>query len=1467
MDLSPRSFSETERKNMGENVSESRESGRSLKDERDFYRKFIETLADWVWEMDLDGVHTYSNSAVETILGYSVDEVVGSSTTNLWFDEEKTQENLEFLKKSLASGKGWKNFHCTFRHKNGSPIFLESTAIPIFGPDDRLVGYRGVDRDITERKRSEISIYRKDLILEAVGFAVEQIMKTSSWKETAREALERLGKALEVSRVYIFKNRTEPDGTLVTNQEYEWVAEGVTAMMDSPDVHDFPYVEGGMGRWVELMSRGEAVSGLVKGFPASEQDILGSQDIRSILAMPIFAGKEWWGFVGFDDCTTGREWFPDEVEALKTAATIFGAGILRKRAEEELARERSRLANVIELNPYSIAIYDPEGRYIKGNKAHLSLFQAPPPSPDYSIFEDPIIGKGYAEELEWLREGRIVEFPKIWYNLHDIMPDMPDRSMLVRGVGFPIVDKSGKLEHIVVMHEDITEQKKAEEALEKSERKYKTIFGNIQSIYSEVTPEGMIQELSPSVEHILHYTREELLGRPVEALYAYPEERTKLVEHILKNGTVKDHEIILKDRDGNDVVGSFTGTLMVGEKETPVKIIGSFQDITRRKRAQDALRESEERFREVLENSRDALYKRDLRTGHYDYMSPAIVKIAGYSSEEVMAMDSEDIDGLVHPDDVKRINEVRKEILRGITKADQATPIEYRIRCKDGNYRWVSDHFTLLKGQEGNFIYSIASVRDITERKKVEEALRESEEKYRNLVERANDGITIIQDRIIKYANSRLTEMLGFGRDELIDKAFPMLLHPDELQKFAERYERRMAGESVVSVYEARIKRKDGSYLTVELNAGLVNYEGKTADLVIVRDITERKKTAEALEKSEEKHRSLFQGVPVGLYRTGPNGAKLDANPAFARILGYPDVESYLKTSVDEEYVNPDDYERWKELLEKDDVLTDFEVRQRRTDGEIIWVRESARVVRDEQGKVLYYEGSVQDITARKKVEEALHQSEQRLKRAQEIGRIGDWEFDIESQQIRWSDQVFELYERDLSQGPPTVEEEAAYYTPEVQKRLRKYAHQAIRKGKSFEYDFGVDLPSGKTAFMAGFMNPIRDEHGKVVKLAGTVQDITERKKAEEALREEHSFRAGIIKRAAEGLSVCHEIPEHPYVNFTVWNDRMTEITGYTMDEINEQGWYQSLYPDPETQKRAIERMERMRDGADLQAEEWTITRSDGEERVLTISTSIIETENGAVHVMALMNDITDRKRTEEELRDKNKQLEVANKLKSEFVGIVSHDFGNPLGIILGSVELMMMGAYGEIIPKMKEKLLLIQETANQLNKLRLDTLDLTRIDLGKLKITKKEGNLSRFLYKSVEGIKLLADTREQSIRVQCPENAMVEYDTTRIFQVIENYVTNAIRYTPEGGTIEVKLEESDEEVVIQVKDTGRGVAPEELENIFLPFYRTGERVKSSTGLGLSIAKGIVEAHGGRCWAESEGEGKGSTFSFTLPKE
>ncbi len=237
----------------------------------------------------------------------------------------------------------------------------------------------------------------------------------------------------------------------------------------------------------------------------------------------------------------------------------------------------------------------------------------------------------------------------------------------------------------------------------------------------------------------------------------------------------------------------------------------------------------------------------------------------------------------------------------------------------------------------------------------------------------------------------------------------------------------------------------------------------------------------------------------------------------------------------------------------------------------------------------------------------------------------------------------------------------------------------------------------------------------------------------------------------------------------------------------------------------------------------------------------------------------------EKDLESTRQKLQEANRIKTELMGILSHDLGNPLNIILGNLQLLELKYKATLPPPCLEKMKIIRDSVERMNRLRNDALDLVRMEANSLDLEIAEGDLAVFLTGVVQDFQVLVREKNQTLICTSPDSLMASYGPRRLRQALENIISNAIRYTQKGGAIELGVRKKGEEVVIWVKDNGRGLEKKDLEKIFDPFYRAGTKVKGSTGLGLTIVKGIVSAHGGRCWAESSGPGKGSTFYLALP--
>lgn len=272
------------------------------------------------------------------------------------------------------------------------------------------------------------------------------------------------------------------------------------------------------------------------------------------------------------------------------------------------------------------------------------------------------------------------------------------------------------------------------------------------------------------------------------------------------------------------------------------------------------------------------------------------------------------------------------------------------------------------------------------------------------------------------------------------------------------------------------------------------------------------------------------------------------------------------------------------------------------------------------------------------------------------------------------------------------------------------------------------------------------------------------------------------------------------------------------------------------------------------------------------------EAETGLRRVMLLMEDITEHTRLEEELRDSYVKLENAyaelkeeDEVKSDFISTVSHELRTPLTVINSYLEMFEDGMLGELDEKQSEKLAVIRSQTDHMIRLVEDMLDTLRLESRKFKVQKYPLKLEKIAKSAVEELNKLAGLKEHTLSLKMngklPE---IEGDEQRIKQVFNNLLTNAVKYTPNKGRIEVEMQEEKKCILVSISDTGIGIPEEEHEKIFGKFYTAGGkslmRESERMGLGLTIAKGIVEAHGGMIWVESEGEGKGSTFYFTLPK-
>ena len=425
-----------------------------------------------------------------------------------------------------------------------------------------------------------------------------------------------------------------------------------------------------------------------------------------------------------------------------------------------------------------------------------------------------------------------------------------------------------------------------------------------------------------------------------------------------------------------------TGKPSYKELEQKIRLLE--EESLKGKRTEEALRQSEERFRMLSDNSPLGISLIGI-DGRYEYLNQAFVNTFGYDLSDIST--GNDWFRLAYPDPEYRGQVIAawREDLR-CHPEQEVRPRSYEVMCKDGGRRTILFRPATLHSGKQFTIYE-----DITERTRAGAALLESENRYRTLVEGSFDGIFIQKGPKIIFANQRLYEMLGYENGELEGMDHWLVFHPDYQNITRQRGEARLRGEDILPQYEVRLLRRDGSSFDGEIRARLITFAHEPGIEVWIRDITERKKSEQALKESEARFRTAFENAAVGMALVNLDGVYLEVNAAMARITGCPQAELVGKPVAD--FTHPDDLNRRKEFI--DDLVTgriasgEQERRFMHRNGSVVWALIWASVQRDSEGRFLNFISLVVDITERKKAEEEKKQLEAQFQHAQKMEAIG----------------------------------------------------------------------------------------------------------------------------------------------------------------------------------------------------------------------------------------------------------------------------------------------------------------------------------------------------------------------------------------------------------------------------------------------------------------------------------------------
>ena len=517
---------------------------------------------------------------------------------------------------------------------------------------------------------------------------------------------------------------------------------------------------------------------------------------------------------------------------------------------------------------------------------------------------------------------------------------------------------------------DVSEIKTAEQKIAEERDRAQLYLDWAGVMFLALDPDGSIVLMNQKACDVLGCNVEDISGEDWFDMFIPDRVRkdSKKIFNSLMNGEVvslRERENYVITSAGEEKRISWYTTVLRNKKDEIIGLLSSGVDVTERKRAEDALLESEQKYRTLIERLPVVTWTSD-EDGNTIYISPNVEEIYGYTPLEIKEEGQDLWFGRIHPEDRER---VRKEQEKAIEEK-RGFDITYRIKRKDGKWIWIHDTATRFHDEEG-ITYSSGMFTDITEKKEIELALSDSEEKYRTLVENMDDGVAILLEGRISFANTSLCNIMGYPLEELVDKPFLSFVAPHDKDIVADYYRKRLAGEEVPNEYDLQAIRKDGSFPTLRISAETIEYQGTTATVVAITDITERKKIELALEESELKYRTLIESMIDGI-AIHQAGKIIFTNEASANILGYSVKELEGINFID--LIAPEYRDTVIDIAQRrmagKEVPHEYEVRGLHKDGR--------QPILNIRGEIIEYEGNpavvaiVKDVTIQREAEETL---------------------------------------------------------------------------------------------------------------------------------------------------------------------------------------------------------------------------------------------------------------------------------------------------------------------------------------------------------------------------------------------------------------------------------------------------------------------------------------------------------------
>ncbi|MDX9769832.1 MAG: PAS domain S-box protein [Tenuifilaceae bacterium] len=1399
------------------------------------------------------------NQGLSEITGYSQEELVGMDGLLLIAEETR-----EMVREKIRDGYE-KAYEAVGIRKDGSkyPLRLEARNIPYKGKHVRVVEFR----DITEQKKAQEQLAHSHYLLQ---YIIEH-------SQSAIAVHDKNMNYIYVSQRYL--------------DEYKVVEKDIIGKNHYEIFPDLPE------KWKEVHSK--ALKGIVS---SAEDDPYHKDD----------GTTEWTRW----EC---RPWY--DIDGTIGGVIVYTEVITeRKKVEEALKHSHKLMQYIIHYDPIATALFDRNLNYIYVSQRHID---------DYKIKEKNIVGKHHYDIFPNLSQrhrdahqralaGETIKCEEDKFYWDDGSFDWG------RWECRPWYEADGSIGGIILYSEFITQRKQAEVALQQSEERFKMLFEKAPVGYQSLTEDGHFLEVNETWLSLLGYTKEEVIGKWFGDFLA-PEfvegfrERFPLFK---EQGRIHS-EFKMVRKDGTQVFIAFDGRIGYTLNGEFQQTHCTLNDITEQRKAEQALRESEERFRGLYENATVGIY-RTTPDGKILLANPALIKMLEYSSFEELTKRNLNNQGY-------ETGYQRTEFMRQVEETGEVKGLESAWRTKSGKVIYISESARVVSHSSGKALYYEGIVEDITERRIAVDALRKSEERISSIFRVAPIGIGVVANRVLVEVNQTICEIIGYTKEELIGKSAQILYPTKEEFKYVGEEKYRQIAEEGTGTVETIWQRKDGSLINVLLSSTPISPDDLSQGVTFTAlDITQRKQN-EKLTKGRIK---LLEFVD-----THSLPELLKETLAVAEDLTGSQIGFY--NFIDEEN-GVIKMNQWSERTTKEicNVPSGFDLHYP-IDKAGVWadcirkrkplIHNNYQALPNKKGMPKGHAPLIRELAV----------PVFRNRRIVAVLSIGNKDTDYTQSDVdiitQLADMAWDIAERKMAEEALRGSEEQ--YRNLFENMTQGFAlHEMVynSKGDPLDYRFVSINPAyekltgllakdiiGKTvlevlpktepewintyAMVAETQESVRYENysnelGRYYSVnafsphkgmfATIVSDVTQRKLAEmEVKKLSYGIEQSpvmVIITDTEGLI--------EYVN-----PKFSEITGYTSDEV--------LGKTPRILKsgRQSEHFYKLLWDTIKSGEIWKgemlNRKKSGETYWESALISPMKDDTGKIrNFIAIKEDITERKKAEEaliqseiDLKEKNEEYLALNeeltesneriakinkelvdvtekavesdKLKSAFLANMSHEIRTPMNAIIGFSEMLLNP---NLPTDRKDFFAQILNTAcHQLLNVVEDVIDISKIETGQMEVHQSETSINKAIYRIRDIFEPQAQSNGVEINTLCffPDNLdNIVTDASKLNQVLTNLLNNALKFT-ESGTVEIGYTLADNMLKFYVKDTGVGIDPSNHELIFERFRQVemgSTRNYGGTGLGLPISKAFIEMLGGAIWVESE-LGKGANFFFTIP--